>query len=123
MGNIEAQAVAAEATVADTAADNAAEEKVSAPIFSVPSPSKAPSDSPAKMRSRTASGVSASNMSDDEELKEAYINCVAASDLPDVKGFRGSINPYLVIKWNGQEIKKVPRSVKSSKSSLQPTFS
>ena len=35
------------------------------------------------------------------------MNCVAASDLPDVKGFRGSINPYVVIKWNGEVVKKV----------------
>ena len=78
----------------------------------VPLPSASPSARPsglppAKMRTRTASGASSGDESDDGELKQAYVNCVAASDLPDVKGFRGSINPYLVMKWCGEEIKKV----------------
>ena len=35
------------------------------------------------------------------------MNCVAASELPDVKGMYGSINPYLVLKWDGEVVKKV----------------
>ena len=37
------------------------------------------------------------------------MNCVSATDLPDVRvfPFRGTINPYLVIKWDGEVVKKV----------------
>jgi len=41
-----------------------------------------------------------------------YVNCSGAIDLPKVKHFKGSINPYIVIKWGQstdalKEIKKV----------------
>ena len=43
------------------------------------------------------------------------MNCVAASELPDVKGFRGSIDPYVVIKWDGKEVKRSQNSTNNQK--------
>ena len=45
-------------------------------------------------------------------FQEVYVNCSGAIDLPKVKHFKGSINPYIVIKWGQstdalKEIKKV----------------
>ena len=118
--HIEAQAQAeaeakaeAEAEAASQAAATAAALALAEATAASQTPA-APVSSPAKIRQRTASNADSGEESDDE-LKEAYVNCVAASDLPDVKGFRGSINPYVIIKWDGEEVKKSPSFVDNQK--------